>query len=146
MATDSISAASPPTPAPTPRRIMGLYDRPFWDSVTGRRMSLQCCGKCHSFWYPPAAVCPQCLSAQWSWTPVSGRGSIASWVVFHRGYLAAYPPPYNVIAVRLEEGPLFMSNLEGPEPTGTWIGAPVQLVYTAMPDGVVLPRFVLASA
>ena len=34
-----------------------------------------------------------------------------------------------------------VSNLEGPEPEGTWIGQRVALTYVTMPDGVVLPRF-----
>ncbi len=66
-----------------------------------------------------------------------------SWIVFHRRYLAAYHPPYNVIAVRLEEGPLMISNLEGVSPSGSWIGSKVSLTYTTMPDGAVLPRFAL---
>ncbi|MDB5857170.1 MAG: hypothetical protein JWQ76_859 [Ramlibacter sp.] len=139
MAAEDQSAAAPATP----KRVMGLYDRPFWSHVAAGKMCLQCCDACRSFWYPPAAVCPACLASDWTWTPVSGRGSILSWVVYHRAYLPAYPPPYNVIAVRLEEGPLFMSNLEGGEPEGSWIGAPVRLTYTKMPDGAVLPRFVL---
>lgn len=66
-----------------------------------------------------------------------------SWAVFHRAYLPAYPPPYNVIVVKLDEGPLMVSNLEGTEPVGSWIGQSVKLVYVTMPDGLILPRFVL---
>jgi uncharacterized OB-fold protein len=124
---------------------MGLYDQGFWRHVAERRMCLQRCAACQGSWYPPSSLCPHCLADDWTWTPVSGAGTIQSWVVFHRPYLAAYPPPYNVIAVRLAEGPLFMSNLEGSQPDGSWIGSKVRLVYSAMPDGVLLPRFVLAQ-
>jgi uncharacterized OB-fold protein len=72
---------------------------------------------------------------------VSGRGKIVSWVVFHRHYLPAYPPPYNAIAVRLEEGVTMISNLEGAMPENGCIGRPVRLVYVTMPDGFVLPRW-----
>lgn len=124
---------------------MGLYDGPFWRSVSERRLSLQCCRGCGAFRYPPGPICPECLSEDSDWQPVSGKGEILSWVVFHRHYLPAYKPPYNVIAVRLDEGPLFMSNLEGVAPEGDWIGRRVELVYATMPDGFVLPRFVLAN-
>lgn len=134
-----MTAAVPPTPKP----VQGLYDRPMWDSIGARAMKLQCCKGCGAFRYPPGPVCPECLSEESEWTALSGRGTIASWVIFHRGYLPAYPPPYNVIAVRLAEGPIMISNLEGPGPQGSWIGAPVSLVYATMPDGFVLPRFVL---
>jgi uncharacterized OB-fold protein len=94
--------------------------------------------------YPPALNCPECLSEDVAWEEVSGGGTILSWVVFKRGYLPAYPPPYNVIAVRLDEGPVVISNLEGETPTGSWIDRRVRLIYVTMPDGVLLPRFELA--
>jgi len=69
---------------------------------------------------------------------------IISWAIFHKQYLPAYPAPYNVIAVRLQEGPVLISNLEGDSPPESWINSDVYLVYSTMPDGIVLPRFRLA--
>ncbi len=132
---------APPKPAATPRAVMGLYDAPLWESIRAHRLSMQRCGACATLRYPPAPVCPACLAEEAHWVPVQGGGEILSWVIFHRGYLPAYPPPYNVITVRLDEGPIMVSNLEGPEPEGTWIGQRVALTYVTMPDGVVLPRF-----
>lgn len=63
----------------------------------------------------------------YEWRPVSGRGEILSWVIFHRRYFDDFPPPYNAIAVRLVEGPILVSNLIGAEPVGNWIGEQVQL-------------------
>jgi uncharacterized OB-fold protein len=83
------------------------------------------------------------LSPDHDWIAPIGRGEIVSWVIFRRGYLPAYPPPYNVIAVRLIEGPIVVSNLAGPEPDGNWIGTAVSLVYEKLPDGLILPRFVV---
>jgi uncharacterized OB-fold protein len=127
----------------TPAPIMGLYDRSMWASIQKGAMQLQCCEQCGKFQYPPAPVCSQCLSSDLTWQLLSGRGHILSWVVFHRTYLDAYPAPYNVIAVRLMEGPTMISNLESTPPSGNWIGAPVNLIYGTMPDGAVLPKFVL---
>jgi uncharacterized OB-fold protein len=129
--------------AASPRPIMGLFDEPFWASIRARALKLQQCTRCRNFRYPPSAVCPECLSPDHDWIASTGRGEILSWVIFHRGYLPAYPPPYNVIAVRLIEGPIVVSNLTGPEPDGNWIGATVSLVYEELPDGLILPRFVL---
>jgi len=125
----------------TPPPILGLFDRPMWQSIREGHMHLQRCGACGHFRYPPAALCPKCLNASAAWTEISGKAVIVSWVVFHRRYLPAYTPPYNVIAVRLEEGPIMMSNLEGVQPLGSWIGARVKMIYQEMPDGAVLPRF-----
>jgi uncharacterized protein len=132
------------TPA-TPRPVSGLYDRPMWDSIRAHRFALQRCRDCGTFRYPPGPACPDCLCLEAEWVPLAGGAEIMSWVVFHRGYLPAYPPPYNVITVRLDEGPMMVANLEGPEPQGSWIGRRVRLCYATMPDGVVLPRFRLGE-
>ena len=129
----------------TPQPVMGLYDRTMWDSIRERRMCLQRCRACGSFQYPPGPGCIACGSEEQDWTPLSGDGTILSWEIFRRQYLPAYPAPYNVIAVRLAEGPVMISNLEGAQPEGSWIGRAVRLVYVDMPDGFVLPRFSLAG-
>lgn len=132
--------------AKTPRPVMGLYDKPMWESINARAMRLQCCTRCGTWLYPPGPACPRCLNSELEWRPLSGRGRIVSWVIFHRHYLPAYPPPYNAIAVRLEEGPTMISNLEGAMPSEGCIGRVVRLMHTTMPDGVILPRFVLEDA
>jgi len=128
-----------------PRRVLGLYDKIFWKYVQEQQMHLQCCSSCHKFHYPPGPICSHCLSENLEWKPVCGRAHIISWVVFHRGYLPSYPAPYNVITVRLAEGPLFISNLEGKTPDTSWIGVDVDLTYTEMDENLFLPRFKLRS-
>jgi uncharacterized OB-fold protein len=131
--------------AQTPCPIQGLYDQPMWRGIRARNMELQRCCECGTWQYPPGPGCHACLSEHLEWSSISGEGTILSWAVFHRQYLQAYPAPYNVIAVRLDEGPVMISNLEGEHPTGNWIGQKVRLTYADMPDGAVLPRFSLAD-
>jgi uncharacterized OB-fold protein len=66
---------------------------------------------------------------QYAWTPVSGRGVILSWVVFHKQYFDDHVPPYNAVAVQLAEDVIVMSNLVGEQPHGNWINTPVELDY-----------------
>ena len=128
-----------------PSPVMGLYDAPMWDSIRAEQMALQACRGCGRFRYPPGPACPHCLSPEAEWRPISGRGIILSWVVFHRQYFAAYPPPHNCIAVRLEEGVVIISTLEGEAPQGSWIGNAVHLSYRRDDTGAVLPVFRLDS-
>jgi hypothetical protein len=137
----SIGTSPPVTPAP----IVGIYDEPMWEAIRARAMALQHCVECEKFQYPPAPACTHCGADRLDWIALSGAATIISWVVFHKTYLPAYPAPYNVIAVRLREGPVMVSNLEPPTPASSWIGRSVKLVYSTMPDGLVLPRFRLAS-
>ncbi len=129
----------------TPPRILGLYDRPMWDKLTeSGRLHLQCCSQCGTWRYPPGPVCQACLSPEAEWKPVSGGGELLSWVMFRKSYLPEYPAPYNVIAVRLDEGPTVISNLtENPEDGEGLIGSRVRMEVVAMQDGVPLPRFAL---
>lgn len=126
----------------TPPRVMGLYDRPFWAFLDQERsLRLQRCDGCGTFRYPPGPACHVCLSPDSTWTPIGGGAEILSWIVFHRTYLDPYKAPYNVIAVRLDEGPTMISNLIGPQPQGSWIGQRVSCTLQDMEDSVVLPRF-----
>lgn len=109
--------------------VLTLYDQPMWESIERHKMALPRCASCGTFRYPPGPVCPDCSSLDYAWTEISGSGNILSWVIFHRQYFDDFPPPYNVIAVRLDEGPILISNLIGREPEGSWIGEPVTITY-----------------
>lgn len=109
--------------------VLSLHDVPMWDSIARQRMELQCCQGCQRFRYPPAPICAHCLSMAYRWQPISGRAKILSWVVFHRQYFDDHPPPYNAVAVELEEGPIVISNLVGDTPSGSWVGKAVEFCY-----------------
>ena len=109
--------------------VMGIDDLPMWQSIDRQRLALQCCDACATFRYPPAPLCPGCLSLEATWTPVDGTGTILSWVVFHKKYFDDHLPPYNSVAVQLPEGPILISQLQGPQPEGNWIGREVVFVY-----------------
>jgi uncharacterized OB-fold protein len=125
-------------------RVLGHYDRPMWDSIANRAWALQYCPDSDSFRYPPSPVCPETLSTRYEWRPIGGKGEIISWAVFHRQYFDDYPPPYNTIAVRLDEGPIVVSNLVGETPDGDWIGRRVEVVYEDT-GRYVLPRMRLTA-
>jgi uncharacterized OB-fold protein len=118
-------------------RVMSMYDVPMWESIENREWKLQKCCDCGKFRYPPSPICPDDHSMDYEWVTVSGEGTILSWTVFHRQYFDDFPPPYNVIAVRLKEGPIVVSNLVGGKPA---IGMEVTVIYESGMDGLV-PRF-----
>ena len=66
--------------------VMGIDDLPMWQSIDRQGLELQCCDDCATFRYPPAPLCPTCLSLAATWTPVAGTGTVLSWVVFHKKY------------------------------------------------------------
>jgi uncharacterized OB-fold protein len=88
-------------------------------------------------------VCPRCLDARFAWEPVSGRGRVFSFVVFHQVYHRAFAAdvPYNVALVQLEEGPFMFSNVVGIANDDLRCDLPVTVVFDRVTDGLTLPRF-----
>jgi uncharacterized OB-fold protein len=118
----------------------------MWDSVTAGAMRLQCCAECGLMRYPPGACCPNCLSTEARWEPLSGAGHVLSWTTYHRQYLPAYPAPHTVVAVQLAEGPIMIGNVDAADAARLKADAAVELFYADHPDGYRLPRFRLRAA
>lgn len=117
---------------PAPRR--DLYENPFWERVGRRELSLQRCTGCGRFRYPPGPVCPGCLDDGFAWVPLSGRGRLVSWVVFHRQYFPELPVPYHVAAVEVAEGPILVANLIHLAGTEPRLDLPVRVSYETARD------------
>lgn len=126
-----------PLPRVTPE------NRPFWEAARRHQLALQRCTACQRVWYPPGPVCPDCLSGDFAWERLSGRGMIASWVVFHKAYFPAFTGeiPYAVVQVELEEGPRLTANLVGVANEDIRVGLPVEVVFDDVTAEVSLPRF-----
>lgn len=112
---------------PEPRR--DLYEKPFWEHVDKRRLSLQRCTKCGRFRYPPGPVCPDCLGDAFDWVQLHGIGRVISWVVFHRQYFPELPVPYHVAAVEVPEGPILIANLVNLNGAAVRLDMPVRVTY-----------------
>ncbi|MBN8874733.1 MAG: OB-fold domain-containing protein [Rhodospirillales bacterium] len=118
-------------------------NRPFWEAARQGRLVVQHCTGCGDRHFPPGPVCPVCLSDAQDWVEVSGRGTLEGWVDFHRAYWDGFKDalPYRCCLVRLEEGPVLVSNLVGDaEPR---FRAKVHAVFDAVTDEVTLPKFAM---
>ena len=126
-----------------PLPVPSAESRPFWDAVRQHELKLQRCEACRAFWFPPSNICPECLSDRWAWTPVSGRGTVFSFVVMRRVYHPGFKDdvPYNATLVALEEGPRLMSNVVDCSNDEIQVGMPVEVVFDDVTDGVTLPKF-----
>ena len=128
---------------------------PFWSGTARGELLVQTCAAYRHRRMPPRPMCPACRSLQHTWVPLSGRGTIWSFVVPHPPLLPAYQnlAPYNVITVALDEDPQLrlVGNLvareDGPineiDPSTIRIGEPVRVVFQQVED-VYLPRWMRA--
>jgi uncharacterized OB-fold protein len=115
-------------------------NRGFWEHARAQRLAMQKCRACGDLHFPPGPVCPNCLSEDQEWMPVSGRGWLESWVEFHRAYWPGFAGelPYRACLIRLEEGPILISNLVGPPAE---CGDAVTVVFDPVTPEVTLPKF-----
>jgi uncharacterized OB-fold protein len=110
--------------------------KPFWASCARHAMELQRCDDCGAFRYPPRGVCPQCLSADATWTPVGGTGTVYVALAVHpRGVT-----PYSLALIELDEGVRLWSNVIDAPPDAVRIGDRVRIAYVDGAGGA-LPRF-----
>jgi len=75
---------------------------------------------------------------------VSGRGTLHTFTVVHRGQ-RGFPlgPPYVIAIVELDEGVRLMTNLVdvSPDPATIRIGMAVEVVFEDVSPEIALPRF-----
>ena len=74
------------------------YTRPYWEGLQQKKLLAQECNQCKSQFFPARSRCPSCLSNDYKWIELSGKGTLYSWSEIHFG------PPYILGIVELKEG------------------------------------------
>jgi uncharacterized OB-fold protein len=117
--------------------------REFREGCREHELRIQKCGGCGHLRWPPAILCPGCLSRDTQWVKASGRGTVYSYAVYHVAFDPAFQEdlPYVVALVALEEGPRLLTNLVGCDPGAVFCDMAVEVVWDDVTDAVSLPRF-----
>ncbi|MBI2963102.1 MAG: OB-fold domain-containing protein [Deltaproteobacteria bacterium] len=115
----------------------------FWEHCAQGRLCFQRCTECGAWRHLPRVLCAQCGSAQFQWSPSSGRGRIFSWTVTHQPLVRDFPEPvpYAVVVVELEEGVRMVAGLRGLAPAELSLDLPVEVVFETVAEGSRLPFF-----
>lgn len=126
-----------PYPVPNPD------NEGFWDACRRGELRLQRCRACGTWRHHPRPMCPACHSLDHEWALASGRGVVHTFTIVHRPTLPAFAErlPYNVVVVRLDEGPYMVSNLVDCPAEAIRIGLPVEVVFEPLTADITLPRF-----
>lgn len=120
---------------------------PFWQGCRERRLLFQKCSACGHVRYPASVVCPECHSAACVWVESNGGGRIYSFVVFRRAFHPSLADkiPYMVAVVELDDGPSFLTNIVGCDPTEVSCDQRVRLKWENAAEGLSLPVFQIAA-
>ncbi len=116
-----------PLPEPTPET------QPFWDACREHRLTLQRCLDCpgRPAYFYPRPFCPTCLSRNVEWFEASGKATLHTYVIAHRGAPGFKDAtPYVIAVVELAEGPRMMSNIIDVEPSPENLPADLPLEVT----------------
>ena len=119
-----------------PNRILGPYHDEFWGYCNKDELRLQKCNHCDYVSWPATAACLDCgTEGDFTWERFSGRGKIISWCAFEREYYPGILPlPWDTILVRLDEGPIFLSNPNGFSYSDIHSGMPVKVTFVDCED------------
>jgi uncharacterized OB-fold protein len=118
----------------------------YYEGLERNVFCLQLCRSCARVRYPLAPACPYCACPEHSWAELDGRGTVHSWVRYHRAFAPAFEAlvPYVVLSVQLDAGPRMFGRLAsgGEAPTGT----PVEMILERWEDGGRVPAFVVSRS
>lgn len=126
-------------PAPAPQ--VNPETEPFWSAAAQGRLLLKRCPACSAVVWYPRSMCPECGGGGTDWFEASGRGTVYSSTVNHKGEGGYRGGPYVLAYVELEEGPRVLTNVVGIDPGEVTIGMPVRAVFAPTDQGTALVRF-----
>lgn len=125
---------APITPDPTPT------SQPFWDALDHQRVEIQRCDDCEGWVYYPRSRCSHCLSANLTWTEISGQGTLYTYTVARQPTTPAFDGVDNLLlaVVELDEGPKVTTTLEGISPDDVEVGMRLEPVFVSAGDRTLL--------
>ncbi len=133
-------------PLPAPDHV----DGPFWEGCREHKLMIQRCTKCGTLRHSPDVICYKCLSFDYDWKQVSGKGKVWSYI---NCVYPAHPAlkefgPYNVVLVELDDadGIRMVGNLVNTPFEEIKAGMPVEVYWDQAADDVVLPLWKRAGA
>jgi uncharacterized protein len=103
----SVAGKFPVQPIPTP------WSEGYWSALSNHQLAIQACAACGRLEHPPTVCCPDCGSFERTWQPVSGLGTVYSYIICHHSTHRALNDlvPYNVATIDLDEGVRMVSSI-----------------------------------
>jgi uncharacterized OB-fold protein len=124
------------------------FHLPFWQALRNHEFRVQECAQCGARRFIPAEICSACGAQDATWQPVSGKGTLYTFTVVHRGPTPAYQAdgPYVIAHVDLDDGVRVIANLTGCDLAEVRIGMRAEIVFDDVSDEWTLFGFVPEKA
>ena len=112
----------------------------FFEAARRGELAIRVCSQCGAVLHMPRAYCHTCGSWDGRWQPVSGRGEVYSWTVVEHQVHPAFPAPYTVVLVELDDLPArLIGYLPGTPELAE--GQAMEVWFETLDHGVVLPQW-----
>lgn len=134
------------TTTPQPLRFVpnrrDLDTEGFFAAALENRLVVRACRACGKVLHLPRSYCKGCGSWDVEWRDVAGTATVYSWTVVTHQVHPAYPTPYTVVLVELDDAPA--ARLVGylPGTPALRPGQPMKVEFETLHDGSVIPQWV----
>jgi uncharacterized OB-fold protein len=108
----------------------------FWRGASKGIFLVPRCNTCGKVHWHPRAHCPFCYSADLVWEKASGTGEVYSFTIVRKR-----DAPYILAYVKINEGPILMTNVVDCALSLIHINMPVQVEFRAAEQGRQVPVF-----
>jgi uncharacterized OB-fold protein len=113
----------------------------FFAAAAEERLVYRACNACDRGIHPPTEHCPHCGGWDTAWRQAKGTGRLHSWSVVTHQVHPAFPTPYTLVVVALDDAPdvRLMGRLDGAPRLSE--GLPMQVWFETLAPGVVVPQW-----
>ncbi|WP_216829864.1 Zn-ribbon domain-containing OB-fold protein [Alkalihalobacterium elongatum] len=115
----------------------------YWQGCRKHELLIQKCTECDHYQFYPRIMCTRCSSNQVEWERTSGKGIVISFTIIRRPISKAYKAetPYVVALIKLEEGPVMMSNIIHCDLEAVKVGMGVEVEFEDWSEEISIPKF-----
>jgi uncharacterized OB-fold protein len=113
----------------------------FFEAAARGELAIRMCNGCDAVLHVPVAYCHRCGSWDGRWQTVAGTGRLYSSTVVAHQVHPAFPVPYTVVLVELDDHPEARLVGQVPGRLDLVAGQPMEVWFEAVSDNVVLPQW-----
>jgi uncharacterized OB-fold protein len=135
-----MTAATRPLPVVDDRDTGGFFEAALRDELVVR-----VCRACDAAVHLPRQRCGACGSDDTAWEKVSGTGHVVSWTVVEHQVHPAFPTPYTVVLVALDDRPQVRLVGQLPGRPELCSGTPLRVRFDLLDDTTAVPGWDLVE-
>ena len=113
----------------------------FFQAAREGRLVFRACRSCGAGLHMPTQFCGRCGSRDTEWREAAGTGTLYSWTTVKQTVHPAYPAPYTIVQVALDEAPEVRYLGSIPGEVELCAGQPMRVVFDERARASGLPQW-----